>query len=240
LMPIVISIALAGLDWWLDGKRRKQMKAAALQTLGLPEPAKLGAEVFKPMLSTRYKLLARYLHPDKNDSNRCDTTKVFSQIRLAKEILEQELKDYHGCPRGRFRRLFDQMCALCGYKRDRYVSEHPSGLIMNILEDGPATNEDNPSTFALEPVSEDVCEIDTSPSRPSGHEPFFHRRSRSASAARGRRRRSRSEGSERSGIDSITTVESRSLSSPASSQGPFRRQFRPHGLRRWLCELGSS
>merc|ERR1719201_1695511 len=131
------------------------MKAAALQTLGLPEPAELGAEVFKPMLNTRYKLLARYLHPDKNDSSRCNTTKIFSQIRLAKEILEQEMKDYHGCPRGRLRRLFEQMCALCGYRRDRYVCEHSSGVIMNILEDGPATQEENPAAFGLEPGPED-------------------------------------------------------------------------------------
>lgn len=29
------------------------------------------------------------------------------------------------------------MLALSGYRRDRYVSQHPSGVIMNILEDGP-------------------------------------------------------------------------------------------------------
>lgn len=218
LMPIVVSVALAGLDWWHDRRRRRQMKAAALQTLGLPEPGELGIEIFRPMLSTRYKLLARYLHPDKNDSSRCDTTKVFSQIRLAKEILEQELKDYHGCPRGRLRRLFEQMCALCGCRRDRYVSEHPSGLIMNILEDGIAAAEDSSSSFCLGPVSDELNAM-PSPSRPLAG----HRRSRSASSGR-RRLRSRSVESSRSEIDSITTVESRSLSASRAPSTPMSRQ----------------
>jgi len=100
-MPILISLVMKGLDWWHDPARRRKMKAAALQTLGLPEPSGLGLDVFKPMLSMRYKLLACYLHPDKNDCHKCDTTTVFSQIRLAKEILEQELQDYQSCPRER-------------------------------------------------------------------------------------------------------------------------------------------
>lgn len=136
LMPLFVSLVLTGLDWWQDRARRRQMKAAALQTLGLPDPSELGVEVFRPMLATRYKLLACYLHPDKNDVRRSDTTTVFSQIRLAKEILEQELKDYQNCPRERLRKLFEHMVALCGVRRDCYVSEHPSGVIMNILEDG--------------------------------------------------------------------------------------------------------
>lgn len=224
-MHVVVSIALAGLDWWHDRRRRKQMKAAALQTLGLPESADLGAEVFKPMLSTRYKVLARYLHPDKNDSGRCDTTKVFSQIRLAKEILEQELKDYHSCPRDRLRRLFEQMCALGGYRRDRYVSEHPSGLIMNILQDGPPPGEDNPATYGmirsqsleLEPAS--PFRPDMTRSAPPARRPLFEL------SAGNRRARSLSGGSSRSGIDSLTTVESRSLpgSRASSLSTPARR-----------------
>eukprot|EP00931_Biecheleriopsis_adriatica_P021608 TRINITY_DN14089_c0_g1_i1.p1 TRINITY_DN14089_c0_g1~~TRINITY_DN14089_c0_g1_i1.p1 ORF type:complete len:1000 (+),score=183.15 TRINITY_DN14089_c0_g1_i1:89-3088(+) len=142
LMPFVITLFIAGLDWFHDRTRRRQMKAAALQTLGLPEPHELGIEVFRPMLAARYKLLACYLHPDKNDKGRCDTTMVFSQVRLAKEILEQELQDYQSCPRNRLKRLFEQMIALCGYRRDRFVSEHPSGVIMNILEDGPVEDLD--------------------------------------------------------------------------------------------------
>jgi len=173
--------------------RRKQMKAAALQTLGLPEPDELGVDVFKPMLTTRYKLLACCLHPDKNDIFRCDTTKVFSQIRLAKEILEQELKDYQSCPRDRLRRLFEQMVKLGGYRRDRYVSEHPSGIIMNILEDGPVLDLENPTTWAVEP---------TEPEDPMT--------------------------SSATSIDSITTVESRTLSlSPTGSPRRTMPNFDP-------------
>jgi len=181
LMPIVITLVITGLDWWQDRVRRRQMKAAALQTLGLPEPGELGVDVFKPMLSARYKLLACYLHPDKNDCCRCDTTTVFSQIRLAKEILEQELKDYQSCPRERLRRLFEQMVALCGYRRDLFVSEHPGGVIMNILEDGPA---------------EDAVSIDVD-----------------------------DEPTARADLDSITTVESRSVAgTPPLTPRPHQRQ----------------
>jgi len=150
LMPFVLTLLITGWDWWNDRARRRQMKAAALQTLGLPEPSSLGIEVFRPMLAARYKLLACYLHPDKNDSGRCDTTTVFSQVRLAKEILEQELQDYQSCPRERLKHLFDQMLVHCGYRREKFVSQHPSGVIMNILEDGSLEDFDDAANHRAE------------------------------------------------------------------------------------------
>merc|ERR1719223_1059892 len=66
------------------------------------------------------------------------------------------------------------MCGLCGQRRDRYVSQHPSGIIMNILGDGPAAEE--------EPAEHDI-------------EAHFGPRMNL-----------------RADVDSITTVESRSVS----------------------------
>lgn len=134
LLPLLCSLALTGWDWYQDRERRRQMKVAALQTLGLPEPHEISPAVFKSLLAARYKLLASFIHPDKNDAVRCDTTKVFNQLRLAKDILEQELEDYQNCHHERMRWLFQQLVSL--HKRERYVSQHPSGVIMNILEDG--------------------------------------------------------------------------------------------------------
>lgn len=148
------------------------MKVAALQTMGLSEPSEVGIEAFRSMLMARYKLLARYVHPDKNDSC-CDTTVVFSQIRLAKEVLEQELQGYRGCTRSHLKRLWTQMVRHFGFRRDCFVSEHPSGVVMNILEDGLAQE-----PMVVHPVVE-----------------------RSDDEA----------------LDSITTVESRSVSESASS-----------------------
>mmetsp|Transcript_56318 Transcript_56318/g.131994 ORF Transcript_56318/g.131994 Transcript_56318/m.131994 type:complete len:940 (-) Transcript_56318:101-2920(-) len=143
MAPLLINLFFLTWDWWQEKSRRQKMKEAALRTLGLPEFSELGVDAFKPMLSARYKLLAFYMHPDKNDSSCCDTTMIFSQIRVAKEILEQELKDYQDCDR--LRRLSSQMADLHGYQRQKFVSSHPSGVIMQIL-DGIVAEPDLPTS----------------------------------------------------------------------------------------------
>eukprot|EP00929_Paragymnodinium_shiwhaense_P050542 TRINITY_DN25439_c0_g2_i1.p1 TRINITY_DN25439_c0_g2~~TRINITY_DN25439_c0_g2_i1.p1 ORF type:complete len:1105 (+),score=245.05 TRINITY_DN25439_c0_g2_i1:293-3607(+) len=136
LVPVFISLFRQGLDWWQDRQRRRQMKAAALQTLGLPEPHAFDPEEYRSLLATRYRYMASCLHPDKNDRTTCDTTLVYSQVRLAREILEQELRDYDGYPRDRLRKRAEQMMTLYDHHQNRYrtgqVSDYPSGVIMRI------------------------------------------------------------------------------------------------------------